>query len=204
MIRNLAFGSAILSLLILGGLTFGGGLVYPDYDHLTQYISELGATGSVTGPAVRLAFIASGILLTLFWLLCIGLFPRSPLSIAGFSLSSLNGLGLLLGGVFPCAFECSLADPPLYAVLHDVFSGIGYLAGIAGICLIALAARRWTQGRFLYPLGLACGIPAAAAVWLLHPGFEWYGAAQRVVEVALAVFTIAVALTVRRAPESAA
>ena len=171
-----------------------GGLVYPDYNHLTQYISELGATGAVTGPAVRPAFVASGILLTLFWLLCIGLFPRSLLATAGFGLSSLNGLGLLLGGVFPCAFECSLADPPLYAILHDVFSGIGYLAGIAGVCLIALAARRWPRDRVLYPLGLACGIPAAAAVWLLHPGFEWYGAAQRVVELALAIFTIAVAM----------
>ena len=71
MIRTLAFGSAILSLLILAGLTVAGGLVYPDYNHLTQYISELGATGAVTGPAVRPAFVASGILLTLFWLLCI-------------------------------------------------------------------------------------------------------------------------------------
>lgn len=203
MIRNLAFGCAVLSVLILAILTVAGGLVYPDYDHLTQFISELGATGAVTGPAVSMGFIVSGALLTLFWLLCIGLFPRSLLAKAGFGLSALNGLGLMFGGVFPCAFECSLADPTPSAILHDVFGGIGYLAGIAGICLIALGARRWSHGRYLYPLGLACGIPAAAAIWLLHPGFEWYGAAQRVVEVALAVFTIAVALTVRRPPESA-
>ena len=200
MIRNLAFGSAILSLLIMAALTIGGGLVYPDYDHLTQFISEMGATGTITGPTVSAAFIVSGMLLTLFWLLSARLLPGSFLSVTGCGLGAVNGLGLMFGGVFPCAFECSLADPTPSAILHDVFGGIGYLAGIAGICLIALAARRWTHGRFLYPLGLACGIPAAAAIWLLHPGFEWYGAAQRVVEIALAVFALAVAVVVRRSP----
>ncbi|WP_339932336.1 DUF998 domain-containing protein [uncultured Brevundimonas sp.] len=200
MIRNLAFGCALLSVLILVVLTVAGGLVYPDYDHLTQFISEMGATGVVTGPAVSAGFIVSGVLLTLFWLLCIGLFPRSLLSTAGFGLSALNGVGLMFGGVFPCAFECSLTDPTPSAVLHDVFGGIGYLAGIAGVSLIALAARRWPRDRILYPLGLACGIPAAAAIWLLHPGFEWYGAAQRVVEIALAVFALAVAMRLLARP----
>lgn len=204
MIRQLAFGTAVLSVVILAGLTVAGGLVYPGYDHLTQMISELGASGTVTGPAVSTAFIVSGGLLTLFWLLCIGLFPRSVLATAGFGLSAVNGLGLMFGGVFPCAFECSLADPTPSAMLHDLFGGIGYMAGIAGICLIALAARRWPHGRALYPLGLACGVPAAAAIWLLHPGFEWYGAAQRVIELALAVFALAVAITVRRRPGPAA
>tara|TARA_R110002124_G_scaffold83735_2_gene218897 strand:+ start:1029 stop:1643 length:615 start_codon:yes stop_codon:yes gene_type:complete len=199
-IRHLAFGAAVLSVLILAGLTVAGGLVYPGYDHLTQFISELGASGTVTGPAVSTAFIVSGGLLTLFWLLCIGLFPRSVLATAGFGLSAVNGLGLMFGGVFPCAFECSLVDPTPSAMLHDLFGGIGYMAGIAGICLVALAARRWEHGRILYPLGLACGVPAAAAIWLLHPGFEWYGAAQRVIELALAVFALSVAVTVRRQP----
>ncbi|WP_417229922.1 DUF998 domain-containing protein [Brevundimonas sp.] len=204
MIRNLAFGSAVLSVLILAVLTVATGLAYPDYDHMSQFISELGATGTATGPAVSLGFIVSGGLLTLFWLLCIGLFPRSPLATAGFILSALNGLGLMFGGVFPCAFECSLVDATPSAVLHDVLGGIGYLAGIAGICLIALAARGWPRDRFLYPLGLACGIPAAGAIWLLHPGFEWYGAAQRVLEIALAIFALAVAFTARRSEPQAA
>ena len=126
------------------------------------------------------------------------LLPGSFLSITGCGLGAVNGLGLTVGGVFPCAFECSLANPTPSAILHDLFGGIGYMAGIAGICLIALAARRWSYGRILYPLGLACGVPAAAAIWLLHPGFEWYGAAQRVIELALAIFAISVAVVVRR------
>lgn len=196
--RSIAFACAILSLLILWGAMFAGGLAYPGYDHLRQYISELGATGAVTGPAVSLAFMASGVLLAAFWLMCAGLFPRSPLAIAGFGLSALNGLGLFFGGVFQCDFECSLASPSAEALLHDVLGGLGYLCGIVGVLAIGYAMRKQPGRRGLFMLSLLCGVPAATAIWLIHPGFEWYGAAQRVVELALAAWTVAIALAVRR------
>ena len=197
MIRHIAFGCAVLSLLVLAIATAAGGLAYPGYDHLTQYISELGATGAATGRDVSLAFMVSGGLLTVFWLLCLGLFPRSVLSVLGFGLSALNGLGLLLGGVFRCDFECSTADLSPAAVLHDVFGGVGYLCGIAGVFLVGIATRRWPQGRGLFRLSLICGVPAALAIGLIHPDFPWLGAAQRVVEIALAVWTLALAGRVR-------
>lgn len=197
MIRHIAFGCGVLSLLVLAAATIAGGMAYPGYDHLTQYISELGATGAPTSAGVSLAFIVSGALLTVFWLLCAVLFPRSLLSMIGFGLSALNGVGLVLGGVFRCDFECSTADLSPAALLHDVFGGIGYLCGIAGVFVVGFAARGWPQGRGLFGLSLICGIPAALAIWLIHPAFEWYGAAQRIVEIALAVWTMAVALRVR-------
>jgi len=141
--------------------------------------------------------MVSGVLLTAFWLLCAGLFPRSLLSILGFGLSALNGLGLVLGGVFQCDFESSRTSPSPEAVMHDVFGGLGYLCGIVGVFVVGIAARRWPQGRGLFELSLICGVPAALAIWLIHPDFEWYGAAQRIVEIALAAWTVAVALKVR-------
>ena len=197
MIRHIAFGCGVLSLLVLAAATIAGGMAYPGYNHLTQYISELGATGAPTSQAVSLAFMVSGSLLAAFWLLCAGLFPRSVLSILGFGLSALNGVGLLLGGVFRCDFECSTADLSPAAVLHDVFGGVSYLCGIAGVFLLGIASRGWPLGRGLFGLSLICGIPAALAIWLIHPDFEWYGAAQRIVEIALAVWTMAVALRVQ-------
>lgn len=191
--RTIAFASALLSLLILAAATIAGGMAYPGYDHLRQYISELGATGAPTGQAVSLAFMASGMLLAAFWLICAVLFRESRLAVAGFGLSALNGLGLFFGGVFQCDFECSLASPSREAVLHDVFGGVGYLCGIIGVLVVGLAWRNRPERRGLFRLSLLCGIPAAMAIWLIHPGFEWYGAAQRVVELALAVWTLAVA-----------
>jgi hypothetical membrane protein len=196
--RNLAFACAVLSLLILALAAIAGGVAYPGYNHLTQYISELGATGATTGQAVSGAFMASGVLLAVFWLLCIGLFPKSPLSVIGFGLSALNGLGLMFGGVFPCDFECSLEGASSTAVLHDVLGGIGYLCGVVGLMLVGLAARNWPGGRNLFHLAIVCGAPAAGAIWLINPAFEFYGAAQRVLEIALAVWTVGVALAIRR------
>jgi hypothetical membrane protein len=201
-LRTIAFASALLSLLILAAATVAGGLAYPGYDHLRQYISELGATGAPTGEAVSLAFMASGVLLTAFWVICAVLFRDSRLAVLGFALSALNGLGLFFGGVFQCDFECSLASPSTEAVLHDVFGGLGYLAGIAGVLVVGLAWRNRSDRRRLFRLSLLCGVPAAMAIWLIHPGFDWYGAAQRVVELALAIWTVAVALEVRR-PQAA-
>lgn len=200
--RTIAFTSALLSLLILAVATIAGGMAYPGYDHLRQYISELGATGAPTGEAVSLAFMASGVLLTAFWVICAVLFRDSRLAVLGFALSALNGLGLFFGGVFQCDFECSLASPSTEAVLHDVFGGLGYLAGIAGVLVVGLAWRNRSDRRRLFRLSLLCGVPAAMAIWLIHPGFDWYGAAQRVVELALAIWTVAVALEVRR-PQAA-
>jgi len=196
-LRTIAFASALLSLLILAAATIAGGMAYPGYDHLRQYISELGATGAPTGDAVSLAFMASGALLTGFWLICAVLFRDSRLAVLGFALSALNGLGLFFGGVFRCDFECSLASPSPAALLHDVLGGLGYLCGIVGVLIIGLAWRNRPERRGLFRLSLLCGIPAAMAIWLIHPGFEWYGAAQRVVEIALAIWTLAVAFQLR-------
>jgi len=198
LLKHVAFGCALLSLSILAGATVAGGLAYSGYDHLRQYISELGATGAPTGAAVSLAFIASGALLTAFWLICAVLFRDSRLAVVGFGLSALNGLGLLFGGVFQCDFECSLASPSPEALLHDVLGGLGYLCGIAGVLVVGLAWRNRPDRRGLFRLSLLCGVPAAMTIWLIHPGFEWYGGAQRLLELALAVWTLAVAFEVRR------
>ncbi|MCY1036430.1 DUF998 domain-containing protein [Corallococcus sp. BB11-1] len=202
LLRTIAFACGLLSLLILAGAALAGGLAYPGYDHLRQYISELGATGANTGPGVSFAFMASGALLAAFWLMCAGLFPKSPPLIIGFCLGALNGLGLFFGGVFRCDFQCSLASPSKAAMLHELLGGLGYLAGIAGVFVVGLTMRNRPAFRGLFSVALGCGVPAALAFWWIHPAFEFDGAAQRVVELALAVWTVAVALSVRRPAEA--
>jgi hypothetical membrane protein len=196
--RRLSIICGMAGLIILATTATVGGLVYADYDHLTQFISELGATGATTGLPVSLAFIVSGSLLSLFWLSAMTQFPRTPPAVTGFVLSALNGLGLMFGGVFPCDFECAFTGPSQTAALHDALSGVGYLSGIAGIFLIALSAHRWPRHRYLFPLGLVCAMPAALAVGFIHPAFEWRGAAQRVVELGLALFAAGVILALAR------
>lgn len=198
--RTLAFACAVLGLSILLVAAVAGGLATPGYDHARQYISELGASGAATGAAVSAAFIVSGGLQAAFWLLCIRLLPGSRLVAAGFLLSALNGLGLLAGGVFPCDAGCSLSDPSPSAVLHDVLGGLGYLCGVAGILLVAMSWRTRPEFRRLSGLALLCGMPGVMLIWMIHPGFELFGLAQRGLELAIGVWTLAVAFAVRRPP----
>lgn len=201
--RHFSIACGVASLMIMLAIVIIGGMAYPAYEHLTQLISELGATGAPTGRAVSLAMMASGVLLTLFWLSAITQFPPSPLAFIGFGLCALNGLGLLAGGAFPCDFECSATDRSLSAVLHEALGGLGYLCGIVGMALIAISARGWARDRQLSWLGLACALPAATAIGLLHPGFPWVGAAQRVVELGLGLFAVGVILAMSKRPTSA-
>jgi len=201
--RQIALACAVLSLILMGLTVFVGPVPLTHYNHWTQYISELGATGSLTGDWVSSLFIASGLLLAAFWLMAAFLFPISMASIFGCCLSALNGLGLLFGGVFPCDVGCTPNHPTVSQILHDVFGGFGYFAGVIGVFLIGAAARRWQNGQSLFPLSLICGLPAALAVWLVGPEFAWHGAAQRIVEIALGIFTLASALALQARRTSA-
>lgn len=94
--RRLSIICGAASLVILATATVVGGLVYTDYDHLTQFISELGANGAVTSrrsPGLhRFGRVARPVL-------AVGDDPvaQTLLAVIGFGLSALHGLGLMFG-----------------------------------------------------------------------------------------------------------
>ena len=200
MLRKLTIVCGTASLLILAVVIFAAPFGYPGYDPLSQYVSEMGASGTATGTWVSTAFILSGLLLAAFWLLCAAVFPRSPLAVIGFILCALNGAGLFFGGVFPCDFECAVEGTTASGMLHELLGGLGYLLGVAGVFVLAIASRRWPAGRKLLPVGLGCGITAALMIPMIGPEFPWHGAAQRVLEAAFATWTVAVMLALSRLP----
>lgn len=201
MLRKLTILCGTASLLILAVVIIGGPFGYPGYDPASQYVSEMGAGGTATGAWVSTAFIVSGLLLAVFWLLCTAVFPRSPLAVIGFILCALNGAGLFFGGVFPCDFECTVEGATASGMLHELLGGLGYLLGIAGVFILAIASRRWPGGQWLFPLGLGCGIAAALMIPIIGPDFPWHGAAQRVLEAAFATWTIAMMVALSRLPK---
>lgn len=201
MLRKLTILCGSASLLILAVVIVAGPFGYPGYDPLSQYVSEMGASGTSTRAWVSTAFIVSGLLLAAFWLLCAAVFPRSPLAVIGFILCALNGAGLFFGGVFPCDFECAVEGASASGMLHELLGGLGYLLGVAGVFVLAIASRGWPGGPRLFPLGLVCGTVAALMIPIIGPEFPWHGAAQRVLEAAFATWTIAVMIAISRLPK---
>jgi hypothetical membrane protein len=67
MAARLAMICGVLGALWLLGMVVLGGATYPGYDHLAQFISELGATGAPFGDVVSyLGFFPVGVLISAF------------------------------------------------------------------------------------------------------------------------------------------
>lgn len=188
----------LASVIVLFTVTVVGGAVYPGYDHLREFMSELGATGSPTQGFVSAGFIVSGLLLAPFWLGAAALLPRSTLLIVGAVFQLANAIGLSLAGVYPCDFQCVRDDPSIAAQLHDLFAGLGYLSALIGMALLSFASRRWPLGRVILPVGLVCTVAGIFGFGGIVAEVELAGLGQRILETAMAIFTLLTAAALVR------
>ena len=188
---RLAFVLLIVGELIQLGAVLVGGAAYPGYEHARQYISELGATGAVTGPAVSWwGFVPSGLLITAFCLMAAWLLRRNVLAVVACLMLAWYGLSLSAAGIYPCAFECARTEVTFDAMMHDLVGGTGYLTGVLGVAIAALAVRSGEAG-WLRPLGLVCAGVAAVGFAAIIVDVELGGVFQRALEGSLAVFLLA-------------
>lgn len=187
---RLAFGLLLLGEVIQWALIPIGGALYPGYDHLRQYISELGATGAVTGSTVSWwGFFPAGILIIGFCLIAAWLLRRNALAVVGMLLMAWYACGLIGAAFYPCAFECARDGTDPAQMMHDLIGGTGYLAGVMGVLLAGLAAAR-TRAKGLVPLGVICASVASLGFSGLLADIELIGLSQRVLEAALTVFLL--------------
>lgn len=190
-LSRIAFGLLVAGLGVLLAAVLWGGSVYPDYDHARQYISELGATGSTTGPAVNAwGFIPNGALIAAFCLMAGWILRRSALAVVACLLLALNGIGMAGAGVYPCDFECGRSDPSAAAMLHDLFGGLGYLCGIFGVALATLWARK-SEAPWLAAVGVVALIVSFVGFYAIVVELPLAGLFQRGMEIALGLFMTA-------------
>lgn len=190
-LSRLAFAALVVGLGVLLVAVVWGGFVYPGYDHAHQFMSELGATGAVTGSSVsNWGFVPNGVLITGFSLLAAWILRRSALAVAACLLLAANGVGMAGAGVYPCDFECGRSDPSAAAALHDLFGGLGYLCAILGVSLASLWARK-SDAPWLAPLGVVVLIVSVVGFYGVVVEVELMGLFQRAMETALAIFMLA-------------
>jgi hypothetical protein len=190
-LSRLAFAVIAAGVGILLIAVLWGGAAYPGYDHARQFMSELGATGSVTRPWVNpFGYIPNGLCMALGSLLAAWILRRSALAVVACLLLAGNGFGMTGAGVYPCDFECSRSDPTPAGMLHDLFGGLGYLCAILGVGLAALWART-SDARWLAPLGVVVLIVSIAGFYGVVAEVELKGLYQRAMEASLAVFMLA-------------
>ena len=199
MVRTLAFWSAIIGASLLVLMTVAGAAAWPGYSHVSQYISELGATGAPHGRLVSLGgFLPVGVLLTTFAFLAALIPPRGVLKTLGCIGLFLFALGYLGAAVFPCDFGCRPETPSGSQMLHMAFGLAGYILAPLTLAVLAIASRKWPGAKGLFPLGLVCAVVAGIAFFSMADPFA--GLFQRVLEGSVLLWIVAFAFTLRRAP----
>ncbi|HJU73094.1 MAG TPA: DUF998 domain-containing protein [Gemmatimonadaceae bacterium] len=125
----------------------------PEYSHLNQFISELGATGTTDASLMnRAGFIPAGALIAGFGIALIRQLSLGVRSILAGSLIAFFGVGMSLAGFFPCDPGCPQPPTSLAGTIHDRVSVAAFVAAIAGIGLWAMEFRTrsvW-RGIWLY------------------------------------------------------
>lgn len=140
-----------LKILTLGGLV--GPILFTiiilvsaylrsDYDHMHNFISELGATNTPNEQLMNFAgFMPSGLLIGLFGISLLYLVPKNIISKIGSLLVIIFGLGMTLAGTFSCDLGC----PPtgsLESIIHNRVSAVTFISVILGIILLGVSFRK--------------------------------------------------------------
>ncbi|NNL51191.1 MAG: DUF998 domain-containing protein [Woeseiaceae bacterium] len=171
----------------------------PDYSHVSQFISELGATGAPYEWWVRLAgFLPAGLLMLAFSCIAYIALPRSrqvTLSLAGLALYA---MGYLVASVFPCDLGCRPLEPSTSQLIHNTFGMAGYLVAPAFLFTLARKARGWPGAGRLVVAGYIASAVALAGVLTLSPSSDVVGLSQRALEAAVLLWVAMLGVYVAR------
>lgn len=137
------------------------GELRPGFDHVGQYISELGERGSTTETFMRYGgFVATGLMhvgfAAAFYATLIRVSDRPRLTLLVAVLIALDGIGRIGAGLFACEPGCA-APESLGQRLHGLSATIAFLAIAAAALLGAILFRRDKRLRSLSAYSFASG-----------------------------------------------
>lgn len=137
--------------LILGGIagpilftivTIICGALRPDYNHLYDFISELGASGTPNSLLMNsLGFIPGGLLFSLFGIGLVSLSPQDRKFKIASVLFVIFGLGVATAGIFSCDVGCPL-NGTTEAVVHDRVSLVAFFSSITAMFLFGSSFKK--------------------------------------------------------------
>lgn len=148
---------------IAGPLTFAVTVVIvsfmrPGYNHLNQFMSELGEAGGHYAWVMNyFGFMVSAGLILVFVLAFPTRLPRTTLSSIAAALLVIFAASMFMAGVYSCDVGCPPTDRSIDQKLHDVFSILAFPAFTAGVFMWGLSlirTARW-RGFGIYSLATA-------------------------------------------------
>ena len=135
-------GCGAVAPFVLVGCIVIGAAITPGYNHVSEPISQLSATGSSHPAWMITGFIAYGLLVTVFGLVLSRSISRHRLAWLVLILFTLHGIGFCLGGICrddPRTMESIVSG---MGILHNVFIIIGCFSFVGGMFVFAWVACR--------------------------------------------------------------
>jgi hypothetical protein len=163
-VRLLCLGGVAGPVLFTAVVIFCAAL-RPNYSHVAQFVSELGARGTSLAELMNLAgFVPTGLLLAGFGLSLANLQPRHRTSVLASVCITFFGIGISFAGIYSCDPGCPHRDASAEATLHDRMTSLAFTSGVAGTALMGIYFRNVEHWRTLWPY---TAISSAAAYGFL-------------------------------------
>lgn len=173
--------AGITAPLLFGLLVFVAGLLRPGYDHVADYISELGA-----GPnawIMNADFMLTGLMLVAFALGLAKALRTGRSARIGPILVGIFGSGVFAAGIFSCDPGCPSSGGSLSQQMHDLVSVTAFVAIMIAPIIVSGAMKQDQSWQSYRSYSLATGIAAIVFFVLFIASTEaapaYIGALQR-------------------------
>ncbi len=188
MIKSKAFWTGIIGVFLFVLTTIIGGFLHPNYNHISQFISELYAVDAPNADSLRyIGYIPSGIFFFLFSIFAIVETPKSIQRAIGFlGIGFGYGLGTIICGFFTCDAGCNpeFINPSLSQLIHNLMGFVTYCIVPASILLIAMVSRKWKNAISFSNISFVLAVISFCFVVLLNVNLHspYKGLIQRIIE----------------------
>lgn len=189
--NNTLIGLPILAALWFLITVVLGGIAYENYNHMSQFISELGATGTSTGAIINyIGFIPTQLIILLFIIICAHKLPRSSLNTVGLLLLCVYTFSLTIAAIFPCDYECRPQTPSTSHMIHIASAVPAYLSAAIAIIILSKGLEKWAPSKAFEKLGYAISILILICFFSLDDSSQYVGLIQRTLEATIFLWFI--------------
>jgi hypothetical protein len=186
MITSKTYITGILGVLFFVITTIIAGFLYPNYSHISQFISESYAVdASYANPLRFYGYIPSGIFFILFSYFASSKFPKSSLKTLSFLGIGIGyGLGTIICSIFNCDAGCNpeFINPSISQIIHNLTGMFTYLIVPFSILCFGITSRKWSNSFSLSNISFTVAVISFIFVLLLNINPNYKGLIQRIIE----------------------
>ncbi len=198
------FWLGILGVLLFIVSAVLAGNEIPEYNIVSQFLSESVAAGTKNGLFYRLfGEILSGILFFFFAWNAKNFFPKNKWMFFGFfGITVFYGLGTIIVGIFPCDEGCNREwiDPTFSQIVHNISGLLTYVFVPLSMLLIGFGTKNILKYKNYSKCTVAFGVIAMymTSRLLVNPLGEYVGLYQRILESMILFWIIITAFYVKK------